>query len=107
MTNGTYAEYIVSNPHELIYWPETIPLSDQELSMFCINPLSVIGLCDIVAERKSNQVVVSAASSNVNKMIVQYLRKKYLNKSIYGLSRSSSHDEELKRLGYEQLFRMD
>lgn len=75
--------------------------------MFWINPLSVIGLCDIIAERKSNQVALSAAASNVNKMIVQYLSKKYLNKSIYGLSRSNSHDEELKRLGYEQLFRMD
>ena len=60
--------------------------------MFWINPLSVIGLCNIITERKSNQIVLSAASSNVNKMIVQYLRKKHMNKSIYGLSRSNNHD---------------
>lgn len=48
MTNGTYSEYLVSNKNELIFWPHPTALSDQELSMFSINPLSVLGLCQIV-----------------------------------------------------------
>lgn len=75
--------------------------------MFCINPLSVIGLCSIVSQRKADKILLSAAASNVNKMIVQYLTQKKLNKVILGMSRSNQHDDQLKSLGYDSLFRMD
>jgi NADPH:quinone reductase-like Zn-dependent oxidoreductase len=107
MSNGTYAEYIVSNLNELIIWPRSVSMADEELSMFSINPLSVMGLCDVVAERASSQIVLSAAASNVNKMMVQYLIKTYSDKSIIGLSRSNSLDDQLKEMGYDHLFRME
>jgi NADPH:quinone reductase-like Zn-dependent oxidoreductase len=107
MSNGTYAEYIVSSHNELLLWPRSVSMADEELSMFSINPLSVMGLCDVVAERASSQIVLSAAASNVNKMMVQYLTKTYSDKCIIGLSRSNSPAEQLKGMGYDHLFRME
>lgn len=75
--------------------------------MFSINPLSVIGLCEIVSQRKASHILLSAAASNVNKMAVQYLSTRLINKTILGMSRSSNYDKELKKLGYDKLFRMD
>jgi NADPH:quinone reductase-like Zn-dependent oxidoreductase len=75
--------------------------------MFSINPLSVVGLCDIVSQRNSSYILLSAAASNVNKMAVQYLSTRLINKTILGMSRSAAYDNELKKLGYDQLFRMD
>jgi NADPH:quinone reductase-like Zn-dependent oxidoreductase len=75
--------------------------------MFSINPLSVMGLCDIVTERNASTILLSAAASNVNKMIAQYLTKKHMNKTILGMSRSSQYDEELKKIGFDQVFRME
>lgn len=49
--NGTYAQYIVSNPHEIILWPDSSTASYEELSMCSINPLSVLGMCDIINQQ--------------------------------------------------------
>jgi hypothetical protein len=46
--NGTYAEYMVANPQETIVWPHDTPLSQQEISMCMVNPLSVLGMIDII-----------------------------------------------------------
>lgn len=51
--------------------------------------------------------MLSAASSNVNKMMVNFIVKNMKNKIIYGLSRSDKYDGELKVMGYNQLYRMD
>lgn len=75
--------------------------------MFAINPLSVLGLSSIVQEQKASQVVLSAASSNVSKMVVRLLARKWPSILIYGLSRSDNLDAELKALGYHSLFRME
>jgi NADPH:quinone reductase-like Zn-dependent oxidoreductase len=75
--------------------------------MFSINPLSVLGLCDIVSERKASHILLSAAASNVNKMTVQYLNKTLINKTIIGMCRSATYDDDLKKIGYDSLLRMD
>lgn len=97
----------MSNPSEVIIWPSAVNLSDEELSMFSINPLSVMGLCSIVAQRQASEILLSAAASNVNKMAVQYLTKRHINKTIIGMSRSDHYDRELIGLGYDQVLRMD
>jgi hypothetical protein len=68
MAKGTYAESIISNHNELILWPSSVSVADEELSMFSINPLSVIGLCNVVAERASSQIVLSSAALNVTRL---------------------------------------
>lgn len=106
-TNGTYADYIVSNFDEIIFWPKDTELTDEQLSMFSINPLSVMGMCDLVEKQNVKTIVLSAATSNVNKMIIRYITKKFPEKHLYGLSRSSKYDVLLKKLGLNGVYRMD
>lgn len=77
--------------------------------MACINPLSVIGLAQTVIDHAATNVVLSAAASNLNKMLIRYLRrqKKTENVQIYGLSRSEAFDEELVSLGVKKMLRME
>jgi hypothetical protein len=48
LSNGTYANYMVSNFDELIFWPASTTISDDQLSMYSINPLSVMGFIDFI-----------------------------------------------------------
>lgn len=50
---------------------------------------------------------MSAAGSNVSKTMIEYLTKKSINTSIYGISRSNKFDAELKKIGYHELFRVE
>jgi hypothetical protein len=56
--------------------------------MTIVNPLSCIGLCQIVDKEKPENVLISAAAAQIGIMIVSNLRKKYPNLKIYGLNRS-------------------
>ena len=47
MSNGTYANYMVTNPSDVIVWPNKTVLSQEEISMTIVNPLSVLGMVDI------------------------------------------------------------
>ena len=47
MSNGTYANYMVANPSDVIVWPKKSVLSQEEISMTIVNPLSVLGMVDI------------------------------------------------------------
>ena len=75
--------------------------------MFCINPLSVIGLCQIALSRNSKSIILSAATSNVSKMLVSYIKLISRDIKIYGISRSPQYDDYLKTLGYDELYRSD
>ena len=60
--------------------------------MYSINPLSVLGMADIVRNSKANTVVLSAAVSNTSKMLMRLLKKEGMVKNVIGISRSSIHD---------------
>ena len=75
--------------------------------MFCINPLSVIGLCQIALSRNSKSIILSAATSNVSKMIVSYLKLIRKDIKIYGICRSLQYDDSLKALGFDEVYRPD
>ncbi len=60
--------------------------------MCSINPLSVMGMADIVRNSKANTVVLSAAVSNTSKMLMRLLKKEGMVKNVIGISRSSIHD---------------
>lgn len=46
MTNGTHATHIKSSLSEVIVWPDDVDL--QKISMAFVNPMSCVGLCQIV-----------------------------------------------------------
>jgi hypothetical protein len=56
--------------------------------MAFINPLSCIGICQIVEKEKPENVLISAAASQIGIMITSNLRNKYPSLKIYGLNRS-------------------
>lgn len=67
--------------------------------MALINPLSCIGMCKIADEKKPENVLISAAASQIGKMIISNLRRKYPNLNIYGLNRSDKKNDELASIG--------
>lgn len=56
-------------------------------------------MCNIVSREKPKNVLISAAASQIGKMMIAQLRKNDPSLKIYGLNRSASKNEELKRLG--------
>lgn len=46
MMNGTHATYIKSNMSEVIIWPDNADL--KKISMAFVNPISCVGMCEIV-----------------------------------------------------------
>lgn len=75
--------------------------------MYCINPLSVIGLCQIALSNNSKSIIISAANSNVSKMIVPYLKLIRKDIKVYGISRSPENDGNLKNSGFDDVYRPD
>lgn len=88
LTNGTHATHIKSFLKEVMIWPDNADL--KQISMAFVNPMACIGLCDIVAQRKPQNVLISAAASQIGRMLVSYLRRKYPEMKIYGLNRSKN-----------------
>lgn len=60
--------------------------------MCCVNPLSVLGMVDIIEQEKAENVVLSAASSNTSKMIMRCLAKYHKGIKVFGISRSEKYD---------------
>ena len=92
MGNGTYSEYVVSSGSELIFWPEDTRISQQEMAMFCINPLSLMGMAGLPLQLKAESVVVSAAASSLGKALAMFFTKRHPQLALYGLTRNSQHD---------------
>jgi NADPH:quinone reductase-like Zn-dependent oxidoreductase len=60
----------------------------QQARMLSINPLSCIGLCEIVDHVQPQNVLISAAASQLGRMLVRTLRNKHPTLQIYGLTRN-------------------
>ena len=104
--NGTYANYMVSNPNDVIVWPQEPSLNYQQLSMTIVNPLSVLGMVEIAERENAQTIVLSAAASNTSKMLMKLIKKNNPSSKVYGMSRNDKYDDELKKMGYDRLFRM-
>lgn len=105
MANGTHASHIISSINEVIVWPDNADL--QAISMVFVNPLSCIGLCQIVEREKPENVLISAAASQIGRMIIASLRNKDRNIKIYGINRSSNKGELLTQLGITETIIID
>lgn len=56
--------------------------------MSWINPISCIGLTSYIRKLNYETVVLSAATSQLSKMLIKYIKKKHNNTKIIGFSRS-------------------
>lgn len=106
-TNGTYGEYICSNLDEVIVWPKESKLNEQEISMCMVNPLSVLGMVNLIKKAGVKTVLLSAATSNTSKMIAKLVKKNHPDFQVLGMSRSEKYDTDLLKLGYNRIFRME
>lgn len=89
--NGTFATHIVSSSDELIVWPDEEQYKSMkvnQLSMSWINPVSCIGLAQSIDQYNFETVILSAASSQLCKMLIRYIKKKHPMCKIIGFSRS-------------------
>ena len=60
--------------------------------MACINPLSIVGLCQLAMQSSPDSLILSGATSQLNKSLVQYISQKHKNIKVYGMSRNASLD---------------
>lgn len=92
LSNGTYGEYMVSNPNEVMVWPKGTTITQQEMSMCFVNPFSVLGMVDLIEQSQAKTVVLSAATSNTSKMLMRCLKKHQRDIKVFGMSRSAKYD---------------
>lgn len=75
--------------------------------MSWINPISCIGLASYIKKCNYETVILSAASSQLSKMLIKYIKKNYPKTKIIGFSRSEKHDEELLKIGIDEINRIN
>lgn len=92
---GTYAQYIV------VKAGECLPLSDdtsfEQGSMCIVNPLTVIGMLDMVKQRKQKCVVITAAASALGRMINRVFPKEGVE--VINIVRKQEQVDLLKKEG--------
>lgn len=90
-TNGTYASHLLLPRSNLIVWPEgTEPL---DVACAIINPLSAIGLRTRIQSHGYKSVLLSAANSALNQMMIKYLKS--LGMHVYGMVRNPDQVKDL------------
>ena len=70
---GSMADYIVTNTSYIMPIPENIDFD--HASSFFINPLTAIGMVSRVKELKAKSCIVTAAASQIGRMIVRLMVK--------------------------------
>lgn len=66
---GSYAQYAVTNAYQCV--PLDDEISFNEGASFFVNPLTAIGLVELVTEEKGTSVVITAAASQLGKMMIR------------------------------------
>lgn len=56
--------------------------------MAWINPVSCVGLSNYIPAHNFETVVISAATSQLSKMLIRFIKKQYPSVNIIGFSRS-------------------
>ena len=68
--------------------------------MTWINPFSCIGHFDIIEKEQPNQVLLSAAASQLNKIMINYIKKKNPTVRVFGITRKPDQNESLISSGF-------
>ena len=75
--------------------------------MSWINPVSCIGLADYIDQYNFETVILSAATSQLGRMLIRYIKKKHPKVRIIGFSRTDKCDAELKKIGIDEINRLE
>lgn len=75
--------------------------------MSWINPISCIGLASYINKYNYETVLLSAATSQLSKILIRYIKKKNKNTKIIGFSRTEKQDDYLKSIGIDEISRID
>ena len=69
--------------------------------MSWINPVSCIGLANFIDQYNFETVILSAATSQLSRMIIRYVKKRHPKVRIIGFSRTDTTDADLLKIGID------
>lgn len=92
---NVWAEYINLPKDKLIPLPKDISI--EKAAQLSLNPLTAWALLDLVETKKDQWLILSAGSSTVSKLIVQFAQKRDIKTIL--LVRDLEHQNELLELG--------
>ena len=69
--------------------------------MSWINPVSCIGLANFIDQYNFETVILSAATSQLSRMIIRYVKKRHPKVRIIGFSRTDTKDADLLKIGID------
>ena len=72
--------------------------------MAWINPFSCLGLLEEIKKSESENILLSAAASQLCRMLIKGARKFLPDTKIYGMTRSDAKNQELIQLGAKKIF---
>ena len=75
--------------------------------MSWINPVSCIGLANFIDQYNFETVILSAATSQLGRMVIRFIKQKHPKVRIVGFSRTDKCDSELKKIGIDEINRLE
>lgn len=91
---GTYCSYIVVNRTEVVCFDVKSP---EAKKYFAINPLTAMGLMELVANNNSKCIIQTGASTQIGKMVVMFAKKQGV--CTINIIRNERYRKILDRLG--------
>lgn len=89
---GSYAQYCVTNAYQCVPLNDNVSFS--EGASFFVNPMTAIGMTEIVSKAKARAVVISAAASQLGKMMIRLFRQKRI--TVIATVRKEEQVQDLK-----------
>ena len=96
---GTWTSYVATTPFFMFEIDEDVPL--QSAVSGVINPLAVIGMTEILKEKKLKGIIHSAAASAVGRMLNKLCIKEGI--PLLNIVRKEEHEKLLKNEGAEHI----
>ena len=72
--------------------------------MVWINPISCLGLHEIIEKGKFQNILLSAAASQLNSMMISFIKIKNPSIKVYGITRKPDHKSSLISKGFTDIF---
>ncbi|CAI2373145.1 unnamed protein product [Moneuplotes crassus] len=98
---GAYGQYCVTDARQCVPLPDSV--SFEQGSSFFVNPMTAIGMVEIVSKARSRAVVITAAASQLGKMMIRLFVRKRI--TVIATVRSESQEKDLRdTFGLEHIF---
>lgn len=75
--------------------------------MSWINPVSCIGMANLIDQYNFETVILSAATSQLGRMLTRFIKKKHPKVRVIGFSRTDKNDSDLLKIGVDEMNRLD